>query len=203
MKKQSISSYHRQMVESIGRHEAGHYIIAKELGFKVGAISICITDLAGGHNAKSEIILSQGLTCCIGIQKFLESRVQVLYAGSLAESLSDHKIDHESALKIINDGGKFDYAKARELIHLIRNIKYPEANCEKSIQEGLDSIGFELWNKAAMLVEKDHEIINGLGGRLASEIRFEGQEFVLSEDELKKLPSIIKRFPITDENNTS
>lgn len=56
---------------------------------------------------------------------------------------------------------------------------YPEANCEKSIQEGLDSIGFELWNKAATLVEKHHENINGLGGRLASEIRFEGQEFVL------------------------
>lgn len=195
MRKQSITINYRKEVNSIGRHEAGHYIVARALGFKVGSISICITDLiSNGHAASSEIKLHCALYTVTEIQEYLEKRVLVLYAGSLAQSLVGDKVDNESAHKIIADGGKVDYAKAREAIHLIRNIRFPGVHCEKEVQEGLDNIGIELWNKTIKLVEKDYEIINLLGSRLGSELKFVGQEFVLTEAELEMLPAIKKRF---------
>lgn len=130
------------------------------------------------------------------IIKYLEDRVQVLYAGSLAQSLSNSKVDDAIAVKLIHEGGgQNDFAKVRELIRLIINIRYPTATDEVEIQRGQTEISDDLWGRAIALVEKDHKLICGLGNRLASELKVTEQEFELSETELESLRSIQKRFP--------
>jgi len=126
--------------------------------------------------------------------KYLEDRVVVLYGGSLAQSLSKGKVDDNVAVSILNEGGAVDNAKARELIHLIRNIRHPHITAREEIQSGLDAICSDLWNRAISLIEQDQEIICGLGGRLASELRETQQEFELTEAELETLRLIRERF---------
>lgn len=194
-RQQPIASYHRRDICRIGQHEAGHYIVARVLGFRTGSISLTITDLSGGHRAGSEIIPACALSGDESIVDYLERRVIVLYSGALAESISNGQLDNDSALKSIRTGGGMrDYDKARELIQLIRNLKYQSAATEEEIQNGLDLIDNELWNRAAAIVETEHLLIVGLGSRLASEMNFVGQSFTLSEEELESLPSIQERF---------
>ncbi|MCR4313473.1 MAG: hypothetical protein NUV58_04450 [Candidatus Roizmanbacteria bacterium] len=184
----------RSHITRIGQHEVGHYIVARILGFQAGDISLTITDLVGGHIAGSEIELAMGLTTVESIIDYLENRVIVLYAGALAESLTKGRVDNKAAESIRLDGGKDDDAKARELIRLLRNIKFSDAQTEDEIQKGLYCICDKLWDQAANIVKKDHEIIEGLGSRLASEITHTGKTFILTEGEIKSLPAIQARF---------
>jgi hypothetical protein len=64
------------------RHECGHLIIARSLGFSTGGIKLSPTE-AG---ASIDLLLS--LKSLDEVLEFIERRVQVLYAGSLAESLN-------------------------------------------------------------------------------------------------------------------
>jgi hypothetical protein len=194
--KHPIDAYHRSTsIRRIGQHEAGHYIAARVLGFKVGSISLTITDLLGGHSAGSEITPACPLSGDECIIDYLERRVTVLYSGALAESLSNDIIDNDYALNCIRaGGGKSDYDKARELIQLLRNIKYPNDIAEEEIQSSLDSIDSYIWNKAAEIIQAEHKIIEGIGLRLASEVQHIGEPFVLSSDELDSLPIIKERF---------
>lgn len=184
----------RSHIKRIGQHEVGHYIVARILGFQVGDISLTITDLVGGHIAGSEIELAMGLTTVESIIDYLENRVIVLYAGALAESLTKGRIDNEAAESIRLDGGKNDNDKARELIRLIRNIRFSDAQTEDEIKKGLDYIHNELWNKATNIVANDHKIIEGLGSRLASEITHTRKKFTLTTKEINLLPAIQARF---------
>jgi len=122
--------------------------------------------------------------------------VQVLYAGVLSESLSRAgHVDEEDANRFLLEGGQHDFAKARELLQILRNIRFPEAGSVSDMNSDLDGINKELWNKASTLVEQDYELIMGLGGRIVSELKMIGQEYVLSEAELENTPAVIKRFP--------
>jgi len=122
-------SYYDNMVFPLARHEAGHYVAARALGFKTGSIKLTIIDLEGGyHLGGSEVELDRALYKIDDIMKYLEDRVQVLYAGALAQSLSNGKVVCEDAVEILKKrGGWADLANAREHIPLIRNIRYPSA----------------------------------------------------------------------------
>lgn len=199
--RQEIPSSHRPAIRRIGQHEVGHYIVARILGFKTGSITLTITDLLGGHRAGSEIVPSCALSGNQEIINYLERRVTVLYSGAHAESLSNGQLNNEYALECVRSGGGVrDYDKVRELIQLIRNLKYPSASTEDEIQCGLSSIESALWNRAAAIVEVEHLLIEGLGDRLASEMKYVGQTFMLSEEELDSLPVIRDRF---EKNETS
>ncbi len=192
---QPIDSYYHPMICRIGQHEVGHYIVAKILGFKTGAITLTITDLLGGHNAGSEIVPACALSGDQNIIDYLERRVTVLYSGALAESISKGQLNNDYALNSLRTGGAMrDYDKARELIQLIRNLKYPSAITEEEIQVNLNFIDNELWNRAATMIEAEYLIIEGLGARLALEMKYVGQPFTLSEIELETLPAIRDRF---------
>jgi len=196
MKPLQISSFYRQnTVRPLGYHEAGHYVVARVLGFKPQSLKLQMVDLNGGHIGGSILELSRALLTVDSILKYLEDRIQVLYAGALAQSLSKGKIDDKVAISVLeNGGGQNDFAKARELLHVIRNIRFPTSTDESELQSGLDDINDDLWGRTIALVEKDHELICGLGSRLASQLKVTGQEFELNEAELETLRSIQQRF---------
>jgi hypothetical protein len=190
----SLPQHLRDLAQLIGRHEAGHYIVALALGFRPGDLKLKIIGPIEGHEAGAGIKLGQPLTNREDILQYLKKRVQVLYAGVLAQSLEQKKINNDAALEYITNHGKDDYSKVRELVHLIRNIEYPDDNSEEEKQRHLNEITDDLWNRAAAIVEAEHELINGLGRRLASEVKEVNVEARLTEETICQLPAIIKRF---------
>lgn len=179
----------------IGQHEVGHYIAARLLGFKPGAISVTITDLHDGHNASAEVITACALSDKQSIIDYLNRRVIVLYSGVLAESLVDgivvEEIAHES---LATKGGIRDQDKAKELLQLLRNIEYPEAVGDEALQEGLTTINKRLWDKATILVQEEHVIIVGICRRLISEIKYTNTPCELRESELDNMTAIKQRL---------
>jgi hypothetical protein len=176
----------------IARHECGHYIAARVLGFKTGFCSIQL-DFPNGHRGESEIILRASLRTSEDLRSYIERRVQVLYAGTLAEALEGSEINNNKALELIKVGGDQDHAKVRELVNLLRNHLFPDTPLE-STQNELDQIDQDLWNRATELVLREREIIQGLAARLASEVKGFSVRAELSVNELDKLPALVKRF---------
>ena len=178
----------RNALCKIGQHEAGHHMTARRLGFKTGEITLTVTDDRGGHEAGAVILPASSLYGVENILSYLNNRVIVLYAGALAESLERGRPNIDHARACLNEkGGEVDNAKARELIHLIRNIKHPDTQSEEDVQCELDLIADKLWQKTTELVVEDHYIIVAIGQKLAAGIDKSGQKSTLSEDELEKL----------------
>ena len=182
--------------QRVARHECGHYIVARALGFATGFCSVTI-NFPNGHKGEAETTLPTALRSISDIDAYLVRRVKVLYAGSLAEALDASGIDEKQALINIRTGGEQDHAKARELIHIIRDLRHPDTTTEDS-QPELDAIELELWNGAADIVIAERDIIEGLGKRLASEVKDYETRAMLSADVIDALPSIQKRFPRQD-----
>lgn len=186
--------YHSTILRT-AKHEAGHYIVGRALGFDFGALTIKFTDLDGGHEAGAAIYLAQPVLDTAGIMDYLERRVQVLYAGVLAESLDAvGKVQFPLALRYIGVSAKDDHSKVRELANLLRNLRFPASERAEADAQ-LNESDLDLWNRAAVVVEREHEYIVGLANRLASEVKVLGKAYSISEAELKSLPSLVKRFP--------
>jgi hypothetical protein len=179
----------------VGRHEAGHYVVARALGFKAGDCFLNIIGPFDEHTGGSKIELYSPLRTKSEILSYLEKRVQVLYAGALAQSLENGNINNEKAIECVrNHSGRNDYDKARELIQLIRNIRYPETDNEDEVQKNLNDIDGELWNKAADCVLADQNIIEGLGARLADGVKSANVKYTIEGRVINSLPEIVKRF---------
>lgn len=190
-----IDPHYRKKICRIGQHEVGHYIAARVLGFKTGPITLTMFDLSGGHHATAEIILCCSLKGSQEIDSYLERRAIVLYAGALAESLNNGNIDYDYAIEAVKTGGAVrDADKVRELVQLLRSIRYPDTTTEEEVQAELDKLEFDIWNKAAEIVMADQEIIVGLGQRIAGDVKATNQKVALSAQELESLPVIRDRF---------
>jgi hypothetical protein len=83
----SLPQHLRDLAQLIGRHGAGHYIVALVFGFRAGDLTLKMIGPIEGHEAGAGIKLGQPLTNREDILQYLKKRVQVLYAGVLAEAL--------------------------------------------------------------------------------------------------------------------
>jgi len=182
------------IIKKITQHEVGHYIIARVYGFKTGELSLELTDYTGAHNGGAVIELGQTLHNIEDIQNYLEKRIIILFSGVLAENLEHEIIDEDKANTSLTEGGVNDYAKIRELIHLLRNIKYPKSVSDEERQKELDEIWKSLWQSAKELILKESKLIVGVASRFASDIEFTNTKYTLTESDLKLIPNLSKRF---------
>jgi hypothetical protein len=187
----------------IARHEMGHYVIATALGFRTG--SVCIQLLNGmGHRGGAVIELAQPLLSIDRIDTFLTRRVQVLYAGAISESLTTTTqgavVNATNAIGILKSGtggAEQDYAKVRELIHVLRSIRHPHTDITDTdaLQGQLTCIDEEIWGLSVNNVVKHSRIIVGLAEAFTQRmIRTSGTSsnpsYTFAEEDLANLPEV-------------
>lgn len=185
----------------IARHEMGHYVMARALGFATGGVTLSVTlDLR--HRGGAAITLALPIASMAVMQAHLEARMMVLFAGVMAQTLSSARVDKSKAVAILKGalGAEHDYAKIKELQHLLRNITFPETDPGSSgrIAAELKSITDRVWERTQTLVEHLSGTIIELGGLLVDGMAIVEQwgraadtyEVVFSREMLEGLPSV-------------
>lgn len=181
----------------VALHEAGHHVVARVNKFSVGECEITILGPPDFHKATSVIELCQPLMDGAEIIDYCERRVRVLYAGALAQSLTQKDmIDNDKALMCLRDqGGRTDYGRARDLIQLLRNIQHPTTTDRDNINQQLNDIDSRLYNQAAESVQEEVGCIRAVADELVKKVNLSNQTFKLAKEEIDKIPKIRRRFP--------
>ena len=181
-----LSNVNHEQSLPICRHEVGHYIVAKQLGFKMNGINIKIIDNRGCHDAENNLELYRKLRTMKDILNYLDDRIQILYAGALAQSLSNGAVNTDHAEKYFEYGSDHDQKKALELVEIIRNIRYPDSDENTAIKE-IEQIRRELFSKTQNVVVSNERIICKLSQKLDSEIHQLGETYDFSEDKINDI----------------
>lgn len=162
----------REHAVQIAHHEMAHYVIARALGFETGGVTLTVTmDLR--HQGGASISLARSISSMEAMREHLEARMMVLFAGAMGQTLaSKHSpkkiVDKSKATAILKGefGAEQDYAKIRELRHLLRNIAYPDTDPASSdrITAELKEITDRVWFRTQKIVEALADTITELGG---------------------------------------
>jgi hypothetical protein len=142
------------------------------LGFETGGVTLTVTmDLR--HQGGASISLARSISSMEAMREHLEARMMVLFAGAMGQTLaSKHSpkkiVDKSKATAILKGelGAEQDYAKIRELRHLLRNIAYPDtdpASSDRIVAE-LKEITDRVWFRTQKNVEALADTITELGG---------------------------------------
>ena len=164
----------RDHAVQIAHHEMGHYVIARALGFATGGVTLTVTmDLR--HHGGASITLARPISSIDAMREHLEARMMVLFAGAMAQTLpsknsTKKRVDKSKVAVILNGelGAEQDYAKIRELRHLLRNIAFPDTDPASSerIAAELKEITDRVWLRTQTIVEALADTITELAGAL-------------------------------------
>lgn len=174
-------------------HEAGHYIVALELGFQCTNISFILFE-NGTHDGQVGIDLNKPLYSLEDTILYCRNRILVLFAGACAQSIrSNNQIDDIGIDDCLNKNGSNDYAKIREHLRLIGNIEKAEIKNNDRLAY-IKHLEIELINETKSLVTKHHEAIKNLGAILLDEIVLYRTKYTLSKDTIHNIDYIKTTF---------
>ncbi|MHC8359695.1 peptidase M41 [Pseudomonas sp. LS2P72] len=160
----------RERASQIANHEMAHYVIARALGFETGGVTLTVTmDLR--HQGGASISLARSISSMEAMREHLEARMMVLFAGAMGQALvskhsPDKRVEKSKATAILKGelGAEQDYAKIRELRHLLRNIAYPDTDPSSDrITAELKEITDRVWFRTQTIVEELADTITELG----------------------------------------
>lgn len=164
----------RDRAVQIANHEMAHYVVARTVGFATGGVSLTVSmDLR--HRGGATITLARPIGSMEGMKAHLQARVMVLFAGVMGQTLhtrnaAGKRVDKAQALAILRGefGAEKDYAKIRELLHLLRNMEHPDTDPGSSrlLTAELKAINDHLWLRTQNIVDTLAETIIGLARML-------------------------------------
>jgi hypothetical protein len=187
----AIPVYDQDRVKKVCRHEIGHSFVAKTLLFKTNGVRVRFQP-GNGHIGQAEIEpWTPYLTDLNHVKTYLERRVQVLYAGVIAESMDrDGNYNGAYAVNEWERGGAInDHAKIRELVQVLRNIVHPETTDTCGIQSQLTALNTELVEKSATIIHEHIELIYSIGDFLFTRIQNYNEYYTLTDQEIDDLIS--------------
>jgi hypothetical protein len=139
------------------RHEFGHLVVAKVLGFQTGEVQL------GPTEARAEIWLRPTLKSVQGVADYARRRVKVLYAGAGAQALNKHgEVEPNQVEQLLRTTSNTDHAKIRELLRIISAIEHPDAVADEERGRVTTSLDTELRLQTGEQVEKHSALILAL-----------------------------------------
>lgn len=169
-------------VEQIARHEVGHAVVAKLLGFETGSISIMLTAANGDHVAATEMLLDSHASNLNELERYLERRIIVLMAGAMSEpeSVQDLKHSFGEAFKVAES----DRQKSDELIQVLLNMR------GKKEPSNLARCRSHLFESTYRIVYHNHTVIDSIAKKLAGQIENYKQMVTWPAEKFHALPEI-------------
>jgi hypothetical protein len=179
-------------IENAVRHEFGHLVAAKVLGFETGLVAL------DDGKAGAEITLDPRFKGTDELIDWVKRRVQVLYAGACAQSLKSGEVDTTQIDPLLATTAINDAAKIREVTRVICGLLL--ADVEGS-NYGLQmkEMGENLKRQAILIVETHATLITDLTAlfitKLTAATRRSGgqlpQDFTLAAKDIDQFPSVI------------
>jgi hypothetical protein len=166
-------------MQRIGQHEAGHHVVARRLGFMMGPLELRFQGSGHEtedvpHDGSATVILHRPVGTTDAISGYLRDRVQVLFAGVLAESLSNGQVQIEIARKAEIETAVSDFAKAAEHLELLVNLQCASnpALCEPAARDrAVKLLRCELYDTTKQLVIANADVIEKIGSHLSDKAR--------------------------------
>jgi hypothetical protein len=162
----------------LARHEAGHYVVARCLGFSPGEIRLKITgahviypDHPGvwlrQHEGSCFVNLDEVLQTTEAVRDWLDRRIQALLAGALAQSLGEEGPNGVLAAQFLETNAAGDHKIIQTFVLLARNMAcpLPTSGDEGAAQNHV--IFKRNWDRALALVQTEAAVIEGLANVVA------------------------------------
>lgn len=169
-------------------HEAGHYIVAKELAFATHGITATFSQ-QGGHSAYAVIEpWTKNVTTLDEVGNYLARRIKVLFAGAISEAMdAEGRFDPDRPSREWRSGASMsDHDKIRELMQTLRNVKHPFTSDEPTAQVELTCIDTTLIQETAALVHARIELIHHVGNMLLQKVKVYNANYSLAESEIRE-----------------
>jgi hypothetical protein len=146
----------RSQILEMTRHECGHILVARALGFNSSDLTMSHEQFGAG------IDLYPSLSTTAEAIDFLRRRLQILHAGVQAQSLSPgglvRYIDCE---RYLNSNAKDDFSKIRELTRVLVGLTHPNSSPQEFADELLETGEF-LFRAAKAIIEANALVVVAL-----------------------------------------
>lgn len=177
-------------VRRVARHEAGHFVVARALGFTTTGIAVTMLTVDGGHSGEAAIEVYGSAPAIEDVTSYLRRRIAVLYAGAIAEASAAGVVDQANFEQCLREGGANDKLKIGELIQLLRNIVHPAEREVKAVESQLHEIDTECIQIALRVIEQNSQAIDDVAQAVCSKFAGIGDRISLSDAELAALPTV-------------
>lgn len=167
-------------------HEVGHYVVGEVVGFEMDEIKLKLETTGGGGGGAVVEPYRKADTLDLA-KRFVEDRLKVLYAGCIAETLKDDKVDKESCKSCFRIGATQDFAKIRELLYLLRCF-------DGGGQDFIEAKNAELSKAACEIILSELKVVKALATALAGRVQKMGCEYIFTRADIEAVPEFAERF---------
>lgn len=169
------------------RHELGHWVVARSLGFDVGGITIRI--LGGshgslGHQGSAQLFPMPALSTLEDVLQYTEDRIAILYAGVATQAMFEKDIDAAGIETMMATDGMGDRSNIQELLHIARAIAHPVTRTSGNELEQTKEILERCWVRANEILEAHRTRISGMANRLRKQVVACDVEYAFTAAEL-------------------
>ncbi|QNK66082.1 hypothetical protein [Variovorax sp. PAMC26660] len=177
------------------KHEAGHYIVAKALGFSVKTIFLEMRNPHGHHSGGSELDLWMPVAGQQQTEDYLAKRIAILLAGAVGEAWIDGEVKQDAFAACLQVNGAQDRLKTHELLQLLRNLRHPGTTVEAQTEKELADLETQCINIAVDEIRKHQAAFDELAQSLLARLTTYGIRETMTKGDVDALPAIKACFP--------
>lgn len=176
--------------EKVIRHEIGHWLSARELGFEVGDINLNILEnqVGFGHEGSATIKPCHNIEGIEDLKIYVENRIAILLSGVLSQVMSEDETEVNSSMveELLDSDGADDNSKIIELSHILRGSIYKgDMNSDNEIEQ-LAEIMEICWKKSCDVLSKKKELIDYLLNQISIEITSTNKEYTFNNSKIEE-----------------